>query len=114
MKNCDALKVKQLEPPAYLERRFINKEKRGNIPFEKPSMQDVYALLKEQNSLIVHFSGSPKGQGEVRSNNGYPNDLKTVLNERAMGGLSCSTVKPAYSHQISHRLAFEKSHPSAF
>jgi hypothetical protein len=77
------------------------------MPFIKPPLQEVYDLLKEQNSLIVHFSGSPKGQGVPRPNNAYPNDLEKVLNGSAVGGLSCSTVKPG--DDLNYYSPFRKS-----
>lgn len=64
------------------------------MQFKKPSVQEVYDLLGERNSLIVHFSGSPKGHGNARTNNEYPDDLIRVLSGNAMRGLSCSTVQP--------------------
>jgi hypothetical protein len=60
--------------------------------FAKPEVVNVYALLGQSNSLIVHFHG-PKGD-ELRPERLFPHDLCAVVAGRAMGGLSCCTVGP--------------------
>lgn len=60
---------------------------------KKPSVSEVHAVLAAHNALIVHFSGAPKGAGFERGFL-YPDDLQNVVQGNAMGGLSCSVVKP--------------------
>ena len=60
---------------------------------KKPSVSEVHAVLATHNALIVHFSGAPKGAGVERGFL-YPDDLQNVVEGNAMGGLSCSVVKP--------------------
>lgn len=59
----------------------------------KPSVAEVHAVLAAHDGLIVHFSGAPKGSGIERGHL-YPDDLRHVIAGKAMGGLSCSVVKP--------------------
>jgi hypothetical protein len=61
--------------------------------FQKPEVADVYTLLRKYTALIVHFSGA-KGS-EVRKERLFPTDLRTVVADGAMGGLSCSTIRPS-------------------
>lgn len=61
----------------------------------KPKISEVHAFLRKHNGLIVHFSGAPKGAGKERgSAHLFPADLRHVINGCAMGGLSCSVVRP--------------------
>lgn len=60
----------------------------------RPDLAEVHDVLKQQNCLIVHFSGCPKGVGKERNNRLFPNDLVAVIEGEANNGLSCSTVKP--------------------
>jgi hypothetical protein len=62
--------------------------------FSKPSILEVYELLRKHRALLVHFSGTPKGSGAARPCNEYPDDLLNVIALGAMGGLSSSTVAP--------------------
>lgn len=59
----------------------------------KPSIAEVHAVLSAHAGLIVHFSGAPKGSGVERGHM-YPQDLLHVIAGHAMGGVSCSVVKP--------------------
>lgn len=59
----------------------------------RPELADVHQFLRKHNALIVHFSGAPKGGG-IERNSMFPNDLEHVVEGRAMGGLSCSVVRP--------------------
>ena len=61
--------------------------------FEKPTIEEVYAFLRQKSALIVHFSGTPKGGGSDFDFL-YPDDLKNVIALQAPGGVSCSTVMP--------------------
>lgn len=62
---------------------------------KKPEVAEVYDFLSKHHALIVHFSGAPKGAGVDRgSAHLFPADLKFVVDGHAMGGISCSTVKP--------------------
>jgi len=61
--------------------------------FKKPDVAEVHAFLDGKNSLIVHFSGAPKGAGKDRGLL-YPQDLRHVVAGNARGGISCSTVQP--------------------
>lgn len=54
----------------------------------------IYQILAEHNALIVHFSGAPKGSGNSCNDHLFPDDLKNVIDGKAQGGLSCSTVMP--------------------
>ena len=60
----------------------------------RPIVDDVHALLRKRNSLVVHFSGAPPGAGRTTGRL-YPNDLRYVLSGSATGGISCSTVTAA-------------------
>src|SRR4051794_22220426 len=61
----------------------------------RPEVCAVYKFLKKWNALIIHFSGTPKGAGVERgAAHLFPADLQHVVNRNAMGGLSCSIVKP--------------------
>ena len=60
----------------------------------KPTVAEVYQFLRCRDALIVHFSGVPKGAGRNRRDHLFPNDLAHVIAEKAMGGVSCSLVKP--------------------
>lgn len=64
------------------------------IRYSRPSIIEINHVLRTRNGLVVHFSGCPKGHGTARSNNLYPNDLRTVAAYQTMGGLSCSVVMP--------------------
>src|SRR5262249_11671848 len=57
----------------------------------KPDVTEVYEFLRSRNAFIVHFSGTPKGSGGGKW---FPNDLRHVIEGRAMGGLSSSLVRP--------------------
>lgn len=58
-----------------------------------PSSQEIRALLRKHNALIVHFSGP---QGSSNSwDPGFPQNLEKVISGGAMGGVSCSTVSPS-------------------
>lgn len=72
---------------------------------KRPTVQEMYDVLKKYNALIVHFSGAPKGAGASRNNNLYPNDLQHAINGHAQGGLSCSTVIPRDNFQGLYRNA---------
>lgn len=61
--------------------------------FKKPEVPEVYEFLRGHNALIVHFSGTPKGAGS-NFEHLYPADLQSVVNLEAMGGVSCSVVRP--------------------
>ena len=61
--------------------------------FQKPELAQVREFLRNHNALIVHFSGAPKGSGVERGRL-FPEDLNHVLKGAAMGGLSCSVVRP--------------------
>lgn len=67
----------------------------------KPSLNEVLSFLANNNALIVHFSGTPKGVG--MSDKYYPEDLQDVLHGKAQGGLSCSVVKPGDEFHSSNR-----------
>jgi hypothetical protein len=56
----------------------------------KPKVDEVYRLLARHGALVVHFSGA-KGS-EARPERWFPSDLRTVIEGRAAGGISCSTV----------------------
>ena len=56
----------------------------------KPEVAEVYKLLERRGALLVHFSGA-KGS-EERSERWFPSDLQTIIQGRAGGGISCSTV----------------------
>ena len=58
------------------------------------SIREIYSVLEQNNALIVHFSGAPKGSGKYRHDHIYPKDLLHVINCYAQGGVSCSTVMP--------------------
>lgn len=58
------------------------------------TIRAIYGILEQNNALIVHFSGAPKGSGKCRLDHMYPKDLLHVVNEYAQGGLSCSTIMP--------------------
>ena len=60
----------------------------------RPSLEEVYGLLREKNALIVHFSGAPKGFGKYRPDNLFPKDLLHAIAVHDIGGQSCSVVMP--------------------
>lgn len=64
------------------------------MSYQKPEVAEVYDFLRCYNALIVHFSGDPKGAGWNRPNHMFPVDLQHVITGNAMGGVSCSVVKP--------------------
>jgi hypothetical protein len=65
------------------------------VEHNKPKVEEVYDFLREHNALFVHFSGTPKGAGIERGEaHLFPNDLLHVARGGAMGGVSCSVVKP--------------------
>lgn len=60
---------------------------------DRPSVREVYDFLRSHDALIVHFSGVPKGTGH-NTDLEFPEDLRSVINGDAQGGVSCSVVKP--------------------
>lgn len=52
---------------------------------------ELYAMLRLSNSLIVHFSGQPRGTGAQEF---FPADLEHALSNSNSDRLACSTVKP--------------------
>lgn len=60
---------------------------------KKPTVNEVHNVLRRYDGLIVHFSGAPKGSGVDRGHL-YPQDLRHVEQGKAMGGVSCSIVRP--------------------
>ena len=61
----------------------------------KPEIPEVHEFLARRNALIVHFSGTPRGGGmNHETSHLFPTDLQHVLEQKAMGGLSCSVVRP--------------------
>jgi len=64
-------------------------------PLEKPDLSEIHDFLRGRNALIVHFSGAPKGAGVDRgAAHLFPTELRHVIAGRAMGGVSCSVVRP--------------------
>jgi hypothetical protein len=61
----------------------------------KPDLSEIHDLLRRRNALIVHFSGAPKGAGVDRgAGHLFPVDLQHVIAGHAMGGVSCSVIRP--------------------
>lgn len=60
---------------------------------KKPTVNEVHNVLRRYDGLIVHFSGAPKGAGIDRGHL-YPEDLRHVEQGKAIGGVSCSIVRP--------------------
>lgn len=58
----------------------------------RPSLVEIEEFLIQNQALIVHFSGTPKGVGP--GEHLFPDDLLHVLAGNAGGGLSCSVVTP--------------------
>jgi hypothetical protein len=73
---------------------------------ERPELSKVHEFLRRHNSLIVHFSGTPKGGGS-NFNYLFPADLNQVIAGNAMGGVACSVVRPGdIFHGTGERNAF--------
>jgi hypothetical protein len=65
-----------------------------NSTNHRPSVADIYCLLRADDSLIVHFSGTAPGTGNPNARLYYPDDLRNVVSGGAKGGVSCSVIKP--------------------
>jgi len=66
----------------------------NDVPsWSKPEVAEVYGFLRRHAALIVHFSGTPKGAGSDFEHM-YPADLENVIALGALGGVSCSVVRP--------------------
>jgi len=78
----------------------------ASSPLPKPAVAEVHAFLRRRNTLLIHFSGCPKGVSSGVSHD-YPDDLRHVLAGHAQGGLSCSVVTPTdIFHGFGDRNAF--------
>src|SRR5829696_1839766 len=60
----------------------------------KIPVTQVEVFLSKHRALIVHFSGTPKGGGSDFEDL-FPADLQKVVDGAAMGGLSCSAIRPS-------------------
>ncbi len=77
----------------------------SSIAPKKPTVNEVHNVLRRYDGLIVHFSGAPKGSGVDRGHL-YPQDLRHVVQGKAMGGVSCSIVRPTDTFHGNRRNAF--------
>jgi len=59
----------------------------------RPEVREVHTALTAWGGIVVHFSGVPPGVNAGLNLN-FPDDLLHVLDGKAQGGISCSTVRP--------------------
>lgn len=54
----------------------------------------LHDFLRNNNALVVHFSGAPPGVPALPVPLRYPDDLRAVLAGSAQTGIACSLVRP--------------------
>ena len=61
--------------------------------FARPTVSDIYSILRRHCALIVHFSGTPKGAGS-EFEFAFPDDLGELVYGHVRSGVSSSVVMP--------------------